>query len=84
MNNDVQLAEKLRADGIHVGQRFTVDKLAQQIQGKMLIGLSVNTLQQAQQHNAFNGVDIMAAARFSQLFQADAAPDVRITLCNFA
>ncbi|MBF4102943.1 hypothetical protein INT80_12180 [Gallibacterium anatis] len=34
----------------------------------MLIGLSVNTLQQAQQHNAFNGVIIMAGGPIFQLF----------------
>ncbi|MFZ7236426.1 thiamine phosphate synthase [Avibacterium gallinarum] len=85
MNNDVQLAEKLHADGIHVGQKdFAVDKLAQQIQGKMLIGLSVNTLQQAQQHNAFNGVDYYGCGPIFPTFsKADAAPDVGINFVQF-
>lgn len=85
INNDVQLAEKLYADGIHVGQKdFAVDKLAQQIQGKMLIGLSVNTLQQAQQHNAFNGVDYYGCGPIFPTFsKADAAPDVGINFVQF-
>ncbi|MCW9709416.1 thiamine phosphate synthase [Avibacterium sp. 21-586] len=85
MNNDVKLAEKLHADGIHVGQKdFAVDKLAQQIQGKMLIGLSVNTLQQAQQHNAFNGVDYYGCGPIFPTFsKADAAPDVGIHFVQF-
>lgn len=85
MNNDVQLAEKLHADGTHVGQKdFAVDKLAQQIQGKMLIGLSVNTLQQAQQHNAFNGVDYYGCGPiFPTLSKVDAAPDVGINFVQF-
>ncbi|MFZ7223384.1 thiamine phosphate synthase [Avibacterium avium] len=85
MNNDVQLAEKLHADGIHVGQKDTpVEQLAQQIEGKMLIGLSVNTLQQAQQHNAFNGVDYYGCGPIFPTFsKADAAPDVGINFVQF-
>ena len=85
INNDVQLAEKLHADGIHVGQKdFAVDKLAQQIQGKMLIGLSVNTLPQAKQHNAFNGVDYYGCGPIFPTFsKADAAPDVGINFVQF-
>ncbi|MCW9718504.1 thiamine phosphate synthase [Avibacterium sp. 21-599] len=85
MNNDVALAEKLKADGIHVGQKdFAVDKLAQQIQGKMLIGLSVNTLQQAQQHNDFNGVDYYGCGPIFPTFsKSDAAPDVGINFVQY-
>lgn len=85
INNDVQLAENLHADGIHVGQKdFAVDKLAQQIQGKMLIGLSVNTLQQAQQHNAFDGVDYYGCGPIFPTFsKADAAPAVGINFVQF-
>ncbi|MFU2080332.1 thiamine phosphate synthase [Avibacterium endocarditidis] len=85
MNNDVQLAEKLHADGIHVGQKDTpVEQLAQQIEGKMLIGLSVNTLQQAQRHNAFLGVNYYGCGPIFPTFsKADAAPDVGINFVQF-
>ncbi|MFZ7202061.1 thiamine phosphate synthase [Avibacterium avium] len=80
MNNDVQLAEKLHADGIHVGQKDTpVEQLAQQIEGKMLIGLSINTLQQAQRHNAFLGVNYYGCGPiFTTFSKEDPSPVVGI------
>ncbi|POY46320.1 thiamine phosphate synthase [Avibacterium paragallinarum] len=85
MNNDVALAEKLNADGIHVGQKDTaVEQLAQRLQGEMLIGLSVNTLAQAQRHNDFNGVDYYGCGPIFPTFsKADASPDVGIDFVHY-
>lgn len=52
INNDVKLALALNADGIHVGQSDrSITHLVHETQGKMIIGLSVSTLAQAQVHN---------------------------------
>lgn len=80
VNNDVALAKKLNADGIHVGQKdFPVVQLAQQLSSKMLIGLSVNTLEQAQQHNQSAFVDYYGCGPiFPTISKADAEPAVGI------
>lgn len=80
VNNDVWLAEQLNADGIHVGQKdFPVWQLAQQVSRKMMIGLSVNTLAQAEQHNHSTFVDYYGCGPiFPTISKADAAPAVGI------
>ncbi|MFC0308631.1 thiamine phosphate synthase [Gallibacterium trehalosifermentans] len=58
VNNEVWLAEKLHADGIHVGQKdCPVEQVVQYLSHPMLIGLSVNTLAQALQHNTTSDVN---------------------------
>lgn len=58
INDDVDLAIELNADGIHVGQ---TDMSAQQIKAKInrpiLIGVSINNLQQALEHNNIAEID---------------------------
>ncbi|OBW95852.1 thiamine phosphate synthase [Gallibacterium salpingitidis] len=80
INNEVWLAQKLRADGIHVGQKDTpVSLLKQQLTQPMLIGLSANTLAQAQQHNETSYVDYYGCGPiFPTSSKADAAAAVGI------
>lgn len=80
INNEVWLAQKLRADGIHVGQKDTpVSLLKQQLTQPMLIGLSANTLAQAQQHNETSYVDYYGCGPiFPTSSKADAADAVGI------
>lgn len=49
INDDIKLATNLGADGIHIGQSdlYGVDKLDKQLPTPMMVGVSINTLQQA-------------------------------------
>ncbi|MGV6987572.1 thiamine phosphate synthase [Testudinibacter sp. P80/BLE/0925] len=58
VNDDVDLALALQADGVHVGQADRpVRQVIEQCQGKLLLGLSVNTLQQAIENAELRAVD---------------------------
>ncbi len=47
INDDVNLALEIKADGIHIGQDDkNINEVIKQVQGKALIGLSTNTLEQ--------------------------------------
>lgn len=85
MNNDVILAQKLKADGIHVGQKdLAIEKVVEQVQGKMLVGLSVNTLLQAQKHNDFSGVDYYGCGPvFPTFSKDDAAPTIGMDFVQY-
>ena len=48
INDDIELALELNATGIHIGQDDKeVSEVIKQIKGKLLLGLSINTLDQA-------------------------------------
>ena len=58
INDDVELAIKLSATGIHIGQGDKeVNEVIKQIKGKLLLGLSTNTLKQAITANDIKGID---------------------------
>ena len=58
INDDVELALKLNATGIHIGQDDKeVREVIKQIKGKLLLGLSINTLNQAIKANDIQGID---------------------------
>ncbi len=58
INDDVKLALKLNATGIHIGQDDKeVSEVIKQIKGKLLLGLSTNTLKQAITANDIEGID---------------------------
>lgn len=58
INDDVELAIKLNATGIHIGQGDKeVREVIKQIKGKLLLGLSINTLNQAIRANDIEGID---------------------------
>jgi thiamine-phosphate pyrophosphorylase len=58
INDDVELALKLKATGIHIGQDDKeVKEVIKQIKGKLILGLSINTLNQAIKANDIQGID---------------------------
>ncbi len=58
INDNVELALKLNATGIHIGQDDKeIREVIKQIKGKLLIGLSVNTLNQAIKVKDIQGID---------------------------
>ncbi|MBC1605842.1 thiamine phosphate synthase [Listeria rocourtiae] len=76
INDDVALALKIGADGIHVGQddMAILDVIAS-CAGKMKIGLSVNTLQQAKNATMYEELDYIGVGPiFETSSKADAKP----------
>lgn len=58
MNDNVAMALEIGADGIHVGQGdMPVPQLAAQLPRRMIIGLSCNTLAEAQHSNPIAEID---------------------------
>lgn len=58
INDDIELALKLNATGIHIGQDDKeVKEVIKIIDGKLLLGLSINTLDQAIKAKDIEGID---------------------------
>ena len=58
INDDIELALKLKASGIHIGQDDRdVKEVIKMIDGKLLLGLSINTLEQAIKVKDIEGID---------------------------
>lgn len=58
INDNIDLALKLNATGIHIGQDDKeVKEVIKIIDGKLLLGLSINTLDQAIKANDIQGID---------------------------
>lgn len=81
INNDMYLAKKLQSDGIHIGQNDTpVAELSHHLSHQMLIGLSVNTLAQAKQHQETTAIDYYGCGPiFPTNSKSDASPAVGIS-----
>ncbi|GAA9187248.1 thiamine phosphate synthase [Helicobacter pylori] len=57
VNDEVQLALELKADGVHVGQEdMAIEKVMTLCKKRQFIGLSVNTLEQALKAHHLDGV----------------------------
>ncbi|GAA8306154.1 thiamine phosphate synthase [Helicobacter pylori] len=57
VNDEVQLALELKADGVHVGQEdMAIEKVIALCKKRLFIGLSVNTLEQALKARHLDGV----------------------------
>ncbi|WP_187885565.1 thiamine phosphate synthase [Helicobacter pylori] len=57
INDEVQLALELKADGVHVGQEdMAIEEVVTLCQKRLFIGLSVNTLEQALKARHLDGV----------------------------
>ena len=82
VNNDVALALQLHADGVHVGQQdMPIQTVLQHCQGKMKIGLTINTLQQAKENANLTGIDYFGVGPiFTTQSKADASQTVGIEL----
>lgn len=58
INDDIDLALKLNATGIHIGQDDKeVKEVIKIIEGKLILGLSINTLEQAIKAKDIEGID---------------------------
>lgn len=58
INDDIELALKINATGIHIGQEDKeVKEVIKQIEGNLLLGLSINTLEQAIKAKEIEGID---------------------------
>lgn len=86
VNDDIELALRLRADGIHIGQQ---DNLSQALAAKRatqcLLGLSINNLPQALKHQHHPDIDYFGVGPiFATASKADhspaLSPDFMLTL----
>ncbi len=60
VNDEVQLALELKADGVHVGQEdMAIEKVIALCKKRLFIGLSVNTLEQALKARHLDGVSYL-------------------------
>lgn len=82
INDDVELALAIGANGIHVGQKDTpITEVIATCADKLSIGLSINTFEQAVTANQLEGVDYFGVGPiFPTTSKADAEPVVGITL----
>lgn len=82
INDDVNLALHIKADGVHVGQSDTpITQVIKHCAGTLRIGLSINTLEQAIAANAIAGIDYFGVGPiFPTQSKADAQAVVGTTL----
>ncbi|APW65433.1 MULTISPECIES: thiamine phosphate synthase [Arcobacteraceae] len=82
INDNIDLALKLKADGIHIGQDDKeVCEVVKQIQGKLLLGLSINNLEQALQAKDIEGIDYFGVGPiYKTNSKSDAKPSVGLDL----
>lgn len=78
INDDIELALSIRADGIHVGQKDTpVESILVRAAYKPIIGLSINTLEQAVANKDRPDIDYFGIGPiFATQSKADHAPTV--------
>ena len=82
INDNIELALKLKADGIHIGQDDKdVCEVVKQIQGKLFLGLSINNLEQALQSKNIEGIDYFGVGPiYKTNSKSDAKPSVGLDL----
>ncbi|PIO82359.1 thiamine-phosphate diphosphorylase [Loigolactobacillus backii] len=80
VDDDVDLALAVKADGIHVGQKDeTIQQVIQRVRGKLIVGLSCNTLEQVKRAQSIVGIDYLGIGPiFSTTSKADAEPEIGI------
>jgi len=76
VDDDVELALALKADGIHVGQHDQkIQQVLSRVQGKMFVGLSCSTLPEVEAANQLSGVAYLGSGPvFPTSSKADADP----------
>lgn len=74
IDDDVDLALAIHAEGIHVGQKDEkIESVLKRVQGSMIVGLSCNTEAQVKQANQLNGIDYLGTGTvFKTTSKADA------------
>ncbi|MBA3925637.1 thiamine phosphate synthase [Listeria rustica] len=82
VNDDVEMALKIGADGIHVGQDdMAISDVIDKCAGKMKIGLSVNTLRQAERAATYEEIDYIGVGPiFATNSKLDAKPTTGLGL----
>ncbi|MCO6542351.1 MAG: thiamine phosphate synthase [Lactobacillus sp.] len=81
IDDDVQLALKVQADGIHVGQSDQkITQVIQSVGQKMIIGYSCSNLAEVQAANQIDGIDYYGCGPiFATTSKADASPVIGIS-----
>ena len=74
INDHVELAHELGADGAHIGQSDMEQLLARKILGNKILGLSVENLNQAKLANNFDLDYIAVSPLFNTISKKDASP----------
>lgn len=79
IDDDVELAKKINADGIHVGQKdMRIEQVLREVGNKMIIGYSCNTLEQVAHANELAVDYIGVGPVFPTDSKADADPAIGI------
>ncbi|MFC6180795.1 thiamine phosphate synthase [Lactiplantibacillus daowaiensis] len=81
VDDDIELALALHADGIHVGQKDAqIEHVLQRVGSTMFVGLSCSTLSEIEQANQLNGLAYIGSGPiFPTTSKADADPVVGLT-----
>ncbi|GAA6988698.1 thiamine phosphate synthase [Helicobacter pylori] len=75
VNDEVQLALELKADGVHVGQEdMAIEKVIALCKKRLFIGLSVNTLEQALKVRHLDGVSYLGVG---PIFPTQSKKDIK-------
>ncbi len=75
INDKVQLALELKADGVHVGQEdMAIEKVIALCKKRLFIGLSVNTLEQALKARHLDGVSYLGVG---PIFPTQSKKDIK-------
>lgn len=75
VNDDVELALKIGADGVHVGQEDRdIEETIKMCQGKLFIGLSVGSVKEYEKAAATKGLDYVGAG---PVFQTTSKSDAK-------
>ncbi len=75
VNDEVQLALELKADGVHVGQEdMAIEKVIALCKKRLFIGLSVNTLEQALKARHLDGVSYLGVG---PIFPTQSKKDIK-------
>lgn len=81
INDDVALALEVKADGIHVGQNdMAITDVINKCKNTMWVGLSINTLAQAQMARAIDGINYYGVGALYPTNSKSDATQVGLTL----
>ncbi|WEV70813.1 thiamine phosphate synthase [Lactobacillus sp. ESL0785] len=81
IDDDVELAQKVHAEGIHVGQSDeAITQVVAEVGKQMIVGYSCSTLAEVQQANQITGIDYYGSGPiFTTHSKADADPEIGTT-----
>jgi thiamine-phosphate pyrophosphorylase len=79
VNDDVDLAVRIQADGVHVGQTDTaVDEVRRRVGPDAIVGVSVSTVAEAQQAERAGATYLAASPVFATATKRDAGPPIGV------